>query len=321
MIGDDHRWRITAGEGATPASGDVTATLGAAQTVHRGHYEGRWIVTNGSTVKSFPGVQLDVIELGEMWGRLSGLEQIAGPQSDVDAALRALLEAETAVRGHCTRPVPTNPVPGPVRMAVATLAARNLQSVAARADGAQAVEERIADVAYRFETFSASMRITSDVADMLSPWRPTAGNTYAGPSATDDVVPISTIVEPEVEVVETDIVTILDDGTMLVRPKRGDYAWIRVKHTNTSAEDFDWTGWTWAAEIRDAPEGTLVTEWTITDSSTATVLDLLLELPVVDAELLEAERRYYFDVQGTKGAEVKTWVPLSYLTPRQDVTA
>ena len=69
-----------------------------------------------------------------------------------------------------------------------------------------------------------------------------------------------------------------------------------------------WSGWTWAGQIRSRADDSLVGSFTITDSSTASVLNLACAVSAATTATMTVGQVYNFGIQGTKLGVVHTWV-------------
>ena len=108
-------------------------------------------------------------------------------------------------------------------------------------------------------------------------------------------------------------------GTFDIAAYRGDTKEWTLTFADDAAAPVDMSAWTWLAQVRasrDEPD-TVVATFTVDDTNAATGT-LILTLPAAQAALLvtgttdglptPGKATYYWDLQGTDGTVVKTWL-------------
>lgn len=73
----------------------------------------------------------------------------------------------------------------------------------------------------------------------------------------------------------------------------------------SSSPEFTWTGWSWVGQVRAKAGSSVVSTFTITDSSTPTALALVAT--VADTSAWRVGERLEWAIQGTKAGETFTW--------------
>ena len=83
---------------------------------------------------------------------------------------------------------------------------------------------------------------------------------------------------------------------------------LELTMSSTSA-DYDWSGWTWAGQVRATADAEAVLgEFTFTDSSTSTELALTAVIDATTTATLTAGDTVVYAVQGSKSGTVVTFV-------------
>ena len=83
----------------------------------------------------------------------------------------------------------------------------------------------------------------------------------------------------------------------------GDTLKITVTSNDTA---FTWTGWSWTGAVKTAPGGTNVVSFSFTDTSSASVLNLVATASTASG--FTAGDTMVYGIQGTKGGETYTFV-------------
>lgn len=159
------------------ANGLVEYAWLPADTATAGVFYGGWQVTHDSGTFTSPGLSVTIYDPALFWASPQDVEDITGSTLATNDVVRALQQAQDAIKAYVTRTI-VAPAPVRVKRAHALLAAR-IATAPKDSDGdsSPVVQESLGDYSVRYSRPSYSGTVSDpemheDVRRLLSPWKP-----------------------------------------------------------------------------------------------------------------------------------------------------